>query len=686
MLNMSPSFRLAGRLSTRPRDQGVFVQKKRLNRQLKKSWPSEAQSDREPSSPNSLGRQHRRTVSATPVLINTYTAVPERKSSLKHRILNRLASGITAPPEQVPSFHEPTLELEFLDNSFTADSTFHHQLPNNWHSTRDMSHSQLAEVLLHVYQGETDINNATLFGIDIACSIGGRGTLPLNMAIVVDNSWYTSPAALMTSSELVTYIASILDYDEDRLSIYCSCSNTDELLISTTRINARQIRRIVDTIEPTNTRPSPTYLRRSVQRAFRDIQLTYPENWHVIALTANPHALTKMIRNDLVQLHLICPAAFPWSLQCVDANNGWCIVHKYTSLRFWEDVEPFLRAQTRCMINFARLGRRSDYLSRVSITVEPEENSIIDDIAGSSYTETLQSGDLCTLLVKARLSELGEHINALERFPRGHRTPSGQVDVERELEAMLARNLVSAFRVKLKYEHSGLLPGTVCEYNREVNFINVASSSQEGWTDKGLDNILDSEIIEGRLAFHLSTMRRSKTDSLSVFKAHFLKEGKSLTPYMTSVYEELRYQARIHERFELDKMQLPRMPQYRLTPPTTREDSRLSGEPLRTSKMANQRLLDQFPSPPASRQPSYGHDQAHQLWHALRAQKKPNILQDKKQLGNVEQQQQQQQQESLPKTLRLFKETARRNNRSIGEDTLRSLTYVQKQENVAPWL
>ena len=107
-----------------------------------------------------------------PVSYSSYSSdVPRimpRQSSLKHRMLNRLASGL-APPN-------------------TALSRSPDSQSNEPHNLLESRRQQIARAVLDIHQADVGMNNSVFFAIDVGCALEVDGQLPLSVAIIVDNS------------------------------------------------------------------------------------------------------------------------------------------------------------------------------------------------------------------------------------------------------------------------------------------------------------------------------------------------------------------------------------------------------------------------------------------------------------------------------------------------------------------
>ena len=431
---------------------------------------------------------------------------------------------------------------------------------------------------------------------------------------------------------------------------------------------AVNLKNILDSIQVDTSRPRASYLRRVVQKAAKGLVPSgsgisfNPESGlsgHLFVLTSNLFALDRIVPDNKFQVHTICAGPIPWSLPREPASNGWCIVnrsHDSFQPRHRSDLQSRLCSLTRS----ARSGFLPEHLENVQISISSGSNNVIEGVIGSTCFASLRLGELRTVLVKTQLANTVTSSPLLSGFPRGLRTPSGQVDIERELDAALVDRSKPALTIQLKYEHSALPSQTVCENSRDVYI-----RSHEAESSFVSEN--SHQVVQARLAFHLA-MSQNPRRGFGALKNQFATD---YSEYTQAVMDELKYQARVLDRFDCG--------QSTTSPPKFAHGV---GQDQRKDSHAQAANLDlaAFPSPPAPLRPrgknSDSNDQARQIWTALRVRKRPQSNMDQTRIERTQ---------SIASLLQI-KETAARNRRSLGSDTVRSLRYEKMQENVAPWL
>ena len=109
-----------------------------------------------------------------------------RRSSLKHRMLNRLASGLLPPTFGEPPGLLPSSSTVVSEPPTLLASKGQHiseALPS-----LESKRQHITEALLSVHQADIDTNNSMFLAIDVKCAFGEVGALPMDVAIVIDNS------------------------------------------------------------------------------------------------------------------------------------------------------------------------------------------------------------------------------------------------------------------------------------------------------------------------------------------------------------------------------------------------------------------------------------------------------------------------------------------------------------------
>ena len=359
-----------------------------------------------------------------------------------------------------------------------------------------------------------------------------------------------------TGSKIISHLNS-----RDRLLLYSSSSS--EPLIVTEDINTQEIKKILDTVGHDTIKPKASYLKHSVQAARDILHYGGTSNRHLVILTCNPFALDRVVTDGTIQTHVLCPGPLPWTYFKTRANSGWFILSNPSRYSLLADMIALHDREIHRMLLQLRSGRVLDRLEKVHITVIPRSQDILHGILGTTFIETMSVGESRTLLVKCDIRSERRAVSVLEPFPNGLRTTSGQLDLEREIELMLDRRQTPAIVVKVQYHHSALGSDTLCELTKDIfERDNMAIPTSFSETD------LERAAVQDRMLYHLATSQASPRKALVVLRSYEHESNiECFTPYLHVLLEELKYQARIQERYTLEKNQiLPVLQRYSLFP------------------------------------------------------------------------------------------------------------------------
>ena len=386
----------------------------------------------------------------------------------------------------------------------------------------------------------------------------------------------------MSACEIATYLSSNLDLTADRLAILCtSGAHADEsspqLLLPLGPVNPRKAKYIVDCIETSKHRnkPNATALQSSLEMA-KDILMEpqgdvvsraswTPVTGHIFLLTANLIGLPSwLLKDDKLQIHVVHPGSVPWKSQEDIKVNGW---------RFW--TMPFLRgSQTGsarkdeslpsndlpALIAHARLGKSPGALSDLVLEVKAGPSCTIEAVMGRSTFSSLHAGEKILALVKLRIGTIPMIASAMSDAASVITSPSSD-DLLQELDIMLGEAPTPILTAKLRYKHSLLPADAHVSVKTEARLKGHTSQSEARRSPSNPQppgrNNRQIE-VQKHLVFYLAT-HHAPRDALTTLREQFGDGGKrSVCPeYIKLVAEELRYQAHIIDRFELDDTTVP---------------------------------------------------------------------------------------------------------------------------------
>ncbi|MCJ1440681.1 MAG: hypothetical protein MMC23_001167 [Stictis urceolatum] len=277
-------------------------------------------------------------------------------------------------------------------------------------------------------------------------------------------------------------------HQETVITLQSSCNKNDRLALITTnserlvlplaRVSSRELKGCLSTIQSPAEIPDECYLHKAVSKACMILRNATEEDspsWrmttgHIFLLTSNGSAFSDLSINDpLIQTHIICTAALPRRQARHSKNNGWSIYRAGQLPNFHKDERRLLqddfKSTIQCLFNQAHTGKCSQALSDVQVKFTAGPNSSFQGVMGVTKIPCLRPGESRILFVRVQLED--DLPVGLAEFPRGLRTPSGHMDLEKEIDAILCgrRTILTA---KLRYTNPGLLNGTVCEYTQKI--------------------------------------------------------------------------------------------------------------------------------------------------------------------------------------------------------------------------
>ena len=495
-----------------------------------------------------------------------------------------------------------------------------------------------------------------------------------------------------------------LDSSNDRLAMLRT-NNTDRgamedyTILPLGGVDSRRIKAGFDSIQSSQETPDNDYLSRSVKAAQILLLLSLDKaeeseerlqpSKHVLVLTSNPSALGQDIcGEDNIQVHVLCPQPTVNRGNRQVCNNGWFLVNRDFEAQFdrVQNTSGDFRRSIRSLISHARSGVTPSVLTSVSITINASKSCSLKGIIGATKFLQLHPGEVVSVLVKARAYKRSTSKSSLNEFPRGLRTLSGLVDLEKELECMLAESVDPTLNVKVEYTHPALPQGTNCQLVREVRVPAPASKPSQMTRNNRVFNC-DAQ-IQSRQIQHIIA-QKAPNNALAILRTHLGHDGSFGTrpDFLRTAMEELKYQARILERFDLTSEV------GEFNPAASRVWGSTGNRSVATVSSASTiwRTPSRIPRPEGSVTPlaspvrpqplrvvnhassNETMDHARRIWMELRQKTKGNIR-------NTDDSPEQEER------LKKIKQRAASNRRSVGMDTLKSMTRGPRKENVAPWL
>ena len=382
----------------------------------------------------------------------------------------------------------------------------------------------------------------------------------------------------MANCETARFIASLLDATTDRLAVLCTRpiihkAKDFNVISQLSRYSIRCIKSTVDAIMTSTDKPEPAALGMAIGRAIE--LLTKDSNYqsdnepggeaygHVFILTTNPTTVpSTFLNHKTVQVHIISSGAVPWKDCSGPACNGWKLAPlcsnsiQYMSVEKDKDRNSLFN-RIRDLMSYARSGECQGRLTDVVLEVETTQQCTVEAIMGVRHIASLRPGEVITALVKVNVG--GVFAKGYTLSPSlsmtSSNSPEKARDVFEELDVMLGASPTPILIAKLTYKLSLLPAGTRCSTIAAASLKRSLPNTQENPHTAMAINHGAAEsrrVVQKRLIYHLATNQTPK-QALLALREYFGEEGcESCCPqYFKLITEELKYQSRIMERFDL---------------------------------------------------------------------------------------------------------------------------------------
>lgn len=501
----------------------------------------------------------------------------------------------------------------------------------------------------------------------------------------------------MTSCEITRILAAVLDARTDRIGVLLTMpadSQQPNRPLDTSSnlrpINIRQLKTYLDSITSSTVALDPTALANTIKKAQEIIgtssrsnpqSLPVPKIYgHVLVLTSDIRRIhaADMIHPKL-QIHLICPGCPPQDTWAAVNCNGWKMrlrADEYASVTNTKSKYPnSLMTKLRAWGSHARSGRMPVSMSDLAIDIVPGPRCTIEHVLGSLRYPNLVQGESKTILVKVMVAEqtMVAPGYSISRTSLSDESSSGD-DVTSKIDRMLGVSDTMLLNANLTYTHSLLPIGTLCTTSQQCQFKVRSSTGGQRIPHDSVCTRPSADVITVHqlLATHYASCKNPR-DALQCLGDEFGDRGlKSSCPEcIESLTRELKYQSRISERRAIEDSPIKTITSIEASPPqcyqTTAEALRAApddkkpyapsgGEVSNTHTKGNNQM---------DVAEALGLDDAHRIWTNLR-----NMSQNASNAGKWRAPPTADREEKESR----MREQALRNERSIGNSTLRSFS------------
>lgn len=387
---------------------------------------------------------------------------------------------------------------------------------------------------------------------------------------------FSSPATLEASCETARFLSSLLDSSNDRMAIICTSSISVEhrdlrTILPLSTPSPKKTKDAVDSIATSSERPRLSALDAAVRSARALLEQTTLRDQnselgplafaHIFVLTPNSSGICpEILTHDTIQLHLVCPGRVPWKGEGQVRCNGWKLQSMDTkplqSVTHTKDKDPSsLFNRLRTTVTDARQGLLHGAINDLILDIKPGQNCTIEGVIGSRTIRDLQRGEEVVALVRLKVGL--PPAAGYTMTPRRRRDDSSPtcVDLDKEIDNLLGTTPVTMLNVKLKYKHSLLPPNTQCtistscQMKRQLYTPDWQRIAPKRPTEQRINPQTE---VQKQFAFHIAT-HHAPRQAMMVLIEDFGDGGRrSACPeYIKVLIEELKYQARTIERFDL---------------------------------------------------------------------------------------------------------------------------------------
>ena len=387
---------------------------------------------------------------------------------------------------------------------------------------------------------------------------------------------------LMASCETTRAFASMLNVVTDRMAVLCTSNSNENSSIDAnntttwplSRVRTTKLKRVLDGLSGSKERMCSSSWENAIgaaadmllQSPVLDLETEIVQDTFgmVIVLTAAGANIPRQsMVHESLQFHVVCPLNVPQSKFGMIQCNGWKIRSATTNLpcivKTTRNIETnSLVRKLHDLIQHARSGRCAGNLSFLSLDLKAASNCSVQEVMGQTDFMTLQPGEEHTVLVKVKMNGSLDRNGLLRRAVTMPEMGQDSIEILDKLDEMLCLSPkpMKILSARLRYKHSLLPRNTMCDTHGDCRVNRASSLAADEMQSGGLPSSelpAWTALVHERLAYHLAT-NGSPKHALSTFREEFGEDGwHSFCPeYTRSLLVELKYQARIIERLEMN--------------------------------------------------------------------------------------------------------------------------------------
>lgn len=411
---------------------------------------------------------------------------------------------------------------------------------------------------------------------------------------------------------------------------------------------------------------------------------------HVFILSSNVDDVSFRGYED-IQVHLLNPSAVPWRRNLFD-HNGWQIPATWpahSGVGVSPGDEGRLLSQLRKVLSHARTGYLPGQLHELVIDVKPAANCKIEDVIGRSEYTALGPGQVAQVFVKVKVPAFHQFLPK-----KGNARAAGDLmdNAEAmlgELDALLGERIEDILHVEVRYKHN-LLPEDATVSTRKVGTIKRHAAKSPWALPMARQQMKDENKlaqVQARIGFFLASSLEPQYALVALQQLYGDEAASSLCPvYLKRLAKELQYQVDImKERSPRAGNQSDYHPLAGLLVAVFRRTASGTSSHLNHSSPAVVRspsgsettLIKKYLN---RRTPEGSRDEARKIWVEMRKVSRTEKSKDRisETFADLA---------MSNELLSKIADTAIKNKRSVGADTLKSLALGTKESGrLAPWL
>ena len=402
----------------------------------------------------------------------------------------------------------------------------------------------------------------------------------LNLALIHSPRLYTSPTTLMASCETARFLASILNTTTDRMAILCTSATdtsgaSSKVVMDLSQVRKHRIKSALDGITNATGKPKMNaWAWHDTINSAKELLLNSMEPdpgnevlqdtfGHIFLLTQDADRIpSQSLEHDKLTFHVISPIGAPRNDQSSIQCNGWKLRSlsgdETQAVSTTDSDATSLSNQLRALIPQARSGKLLGSLIDLVLEVSAGPDCTVEGLIGEAQFTKLHPGEIVTAVFKLRVPAARVQASCVSRTPTlSSEALINSKDALTKLDKIFGTTVAKILTARLTYKHSLLPAGTSCFVTTECHIKRPLPNPDHLPNPSKLYSLPQAGdctvLVQKRLAYHLATHRSPKKALAALHNEFGDKFQYTACPsYARFLAKELKYQARIVERLEID--------------------------------------------------------------------------------------------------------------------------------------